>query len=1256
MSKLIQIENALKAVDQATFQTLCDDYLHHLGYESINRIGSVIGKRKTAKGTPDTYIILPNGKYVFAEHTSKGKGLFKKLSGDLSKCFDEKKTGIPVADIQEIILCHNGKLQPAETKALILACQSQGCRLKIIGLDRLALDLNRKYQILAHDYLGIEPDTGQILLVGDFIKEYEKSELTTPLSTKFHFREEEIKVAQNALRDNDLLIVTGRPGVGKSRFAVECGRLFTRKHRSYKFYCILNKDAPLSLDLKAYFAPTHNYIILVDDADRISEINHTLRLLNGSGPGHKVKIIITVRDYALRKIQELAKPYPKQAGLSLENFDQKQLNELLKDEYGILDYYYLERIWRISQGNSRLAVMAAEIVKRKQTLGSIADVSALYDEYFGTIAKDLSDLKNADLLKAAGVISLFRFIDRTQEDMFNKIVESFGLQSSVLWDNVLRLHDMEMVDLYEKEIARISDQVLRTYLLYKAFIKDQVLDFAVILNKFFGNEAYALSEYRLKDAIYPVLDAFSHRFVSERIHRHVDHKWSLLRNDEENLLRLMDVFWFLKETHTLFYLKERIDAVVPQPTSIHDLSFVPDSNETKDRYLRILRFFDQTSTDNFGIALEIILAYLEKLPSLTPQVLRLLTHNFAFDRDSHFRSYSIQRALVTKLIERSKGGVHGEFYYRVMLPVAKQYLNMHFRSDWAESRGSRLVSISFFLLPTPEIFELRMELWQFLIGVYSEGLFRPEILEIISAYSNNRPGMTVAKIAEEDSKLLLPFMETSFDPCLLLHCRIVHDYLQFLDRHSISYKKRLKRKFRNEAYKVAQVLKDDKKRAALGWQQYHEYRLRSLKSYFASYTFNDYVVFLEQCKEIEGVYSANREWFQIRASITQVLLTLSETNPTLFLRVFSHILRSGNPLGLSDWSIVNQVIATYRNDLAAYKLLKRHDYLYKDSYLFAFLSLIGQKKATKYYLSELYEFYQSADLAQIPNSFDYLEAYESLDKSIVAYAVETVYNRARANNVRASLSSLFDSLSKTSQRLLEIFRNNVSLLETVYLDQLADTGTDYYSQSFSQILSIDPTFIYRYIDWMYQSHEYLSHHDDQRNYNFLWLMDNYEAVMSGVLEYIFQKERDILTLESYLETFLIRHSEKIDKVAEERKLKILSQYIKTFHGDRERMKFVFGAVARVFSHKEKELLAVFLKSNKNYEDFDTLPLESGSWAGTGSFVPAFESKIRFLESLLSVLPKDIAMLQHRLRIEEMISRWKKDIEEESRRNFLEASI
>src|ERR1051325_6214241 len=102
MSKLTQIEKAMLEIDPAGFQRLCDSYLVCRGYDRINPIGLVIGTDKVAKGTPDTLIMQPDGKYVFAEYSTQQEGLAGKFMRDLAKCFDEGKTGIPVERIHEV--------------------------------------------------------------------------------------------------------------------------------------------------------------------------------------------------------------------------------------------------------------------------------------------------------------------------------------------------------------------------------------------------------------------------------------------------------------------------------------------------------------------------------------------------------------------------------------------------------------------------------------------------------------------------------------------------------------------------------------------------------------------------------------------------------------------------------------------------------------------------------------------------------------------------------------------------------------------------------------------------------------------------------------------------------------------------------------------------------------------------------------------------------------------------------------------------
>lgn len=62
MSRLQTIENALASINETVFQELCDSFLilKNENYRAFSRVGSQSGKQKTIKGTPDTFLLLPN--------------------------------------------------------------------------------------------------------------------------------------------------------------------------------------------------------------------------------------------------------------------------------------------------------------------------------------------------------------------------------------------------------------------------------------------------------------------------------------------------------------------------------------------------------------------------------------------------------------------------------------------------------------------------------------------------------------------------------------------------------------------------------------------------------------------------------------------------------------------------------------------------------------------------------------------------------------------------------------------------------------------------------------------------------------------------------------------------------------------------------------------------------------------------------------------------------------------------------------------
>lgn len=95
MNDIHQIEQKLQEIGDAVFQELCDHilFLEETEWQLVSKLGSVLGRDKTRKGTPDTFFINTQGHYVFVEYSTNLTDKDKKLSEDIRKCLDPSITG-----------------------------------------------------------------------------------------------------------------------------------------------------------------------------------------------------------------------------------------------------------------------------------------------------------------------------------------------------------------------------------------------------------------------------------------------------------------------------------------------------------------------------------------------------------------------------------------------------------------------------------------------------------------------------------------------------------------------------------------------------------------------------------------------------------------------------------------------------------------------------------------------------------------------------------------------------------------------------------------------------------------------------------------------------------------------------------------------------------------------------------------------------------------------------------------------------------
>ena len=117
----------------------------------------------------------------------------------------------------------------------------------IYGGGTLAMDILTNHPHLISTHLDIPVDTGQVVSLETFVREYQRksAEIATPLDNPFLFRETELTSVVECLNDSDIVILKGSPGVGKTKLALESIGRYQKEHPSYCCFAISYKYAIL---------------------------------------------------------------------------------------------------------------------------------------------------------------------------------------------------------------------------------------------------------------------------------------------------------------------------------------------------------------------------------------------------------------------------------------------------------------------------------------------------------------------------------------------------------------------------------------------------------------------------------------------------------------------------------------------------------------------------------------------------------------------------------------------------------------------------------------------------------------------------------------------------------------------------------------------------------------------------------------------------------------------------------------------------
>jgi len=363
----------------------------------------------------------------------------------------------------------------------------------------------------------------------------------------------------------------------------------------------------------------------------------------------------------------------------------------------------------------------------------------------------------------------------------------------------------------------------------------------------------------------------------------------------------------------------------------------------------------------------------------------------------------------------------------------------------------------------------------------------------------------------------------------------------------------------------------------------------------------------------------------------------------------------GNPFQINDSRLVDRLINICGVE-AAYELLRQSGNSSLTRWLFDFYHLLPQEQITTKHLDKLYKLYRSSPSTEIPNDLSFLLKYQSIDEYVIVRVVEIILERSKdeGSNFLHIFSILFNEYTDLNKELTNLFKDRVEVLKQAYFAALRmDVHVDHNMKFFISILDLDANFLVEYTDWIYKQQESDNCFYDNRNYSFIWEREDYEKLIVLLIKYSFEQEKNRFFLEPWIKNLFILNADSEDNdLLCMRQDNLLDNLIERHNQDIDFIQFIFSAVMQFSYERRHKLTAAFLRRNQDFEAFKKIPLDPDSWSWSGSAVPMYQRRIEYIESLLPFLTT-LEFLPHRQYVERYIQDYRKMVEKEKRRNFME---
>lgn len=656
MSREIEIRERIARLDPAAFQNLAQELLtQHFRYDKPVHRGSAARSAATAPGTPDTIWLLPHNKYAYLEcgHYPDRAMARDKIEKDIEKCLETERNELKSGQLVKIVIAYSCRRLDSSDLSYLRGIDD---RVDLVGTDEMASLLARRYPNLAREHLGIEVSTGQIMSPDEFESAVERNSFASTLKVDLLGRDKEIDELLAALGESQFVLVHGRPGCGKTRLCLEALRRFANFSGVHPLVIQSNR-LPIWNDLANDVPKEDPSIILLDDANELSDLEGFADYVSNRG---NIKVLMTVRNYAYEHVKVSISKFCRPYLYEVNPLNEETALNVVENGFGIAKGRASANIVRLSRGNMRLACAAAEVAKERG-VEVFSTMPSLIEACYG----EKVSLLGGNAKMAATIVSVLdsHRVERNKD--LDELLAKVGISHDCYVDACTALCHDELVDACQGMVAVApGEQVLRDYLLYRAFIAEKSLSLSDVDKLKCGNA-------RCPSIVAILVNNFYTEELISSLKSQLDDIWALA--DEEKRWGMVGEYHFLLGEKGLGHILGAIEDC--EPGSYDYLACRLDKNtgpySPKSRILVSLSPFLHAS--QFGEPEELFFMALGKNILPPQEAKEALTTTMCFNEDSYSDEFRYEKEVIERLVsdyrrtKENRYGVLLAYYVEALL-------------------------------------------------------------------------------------------------------------------------------------------------------------------------------------------------------------------------------------------------------------------------------------------------------------------------------------------------------------------------------------------------------------------------------------------------------------------------------------------------------------------------------------------------------------------------------------------------------------